>query len=152
MPSITYDSIYKRALSRITDLELATYTEEDFYDYMKEWLHSAASSTLLRKKFSKFSLDDEIMMLTFELSNSVDEDYDSDFVISTLAKGLIINYFPQKLEHTKNLATAIGGKEEKVLLNNYNKNMERLAQLESEFERELSRHSYYFGKYGDNNG
>ena len=99
MPSITYDSIYKRALSRITDLELATYTEEDFYDYMKEWLHSAASSTLLRKKFSKFSLDDEIMTLTFELSNSVDENYDSDFVISTLAKGLIINYFPQKLEH-----------------------------------------------------
>ena len=30
--------------------------------------------------------------------------------------------------------------------------MERLTQLEREFERELSRHSYYFGKYGDNNG
>ena len=152
MPSINYEAIYKRALTRINDLELATYTQDDFYEHLKEWLHTASSSALLRKKFSKYSLDDELMILTFELNNSVDEDYDKIFVTSILAKGVIINYFPSKLENMMNLATWIGGKEEKISRNNYNQNMERLDALNREFEMELSRHTYYFGKYGDNNG
>ena len=118
MPSINYEAIYKRALTRINDLELATYTQDDFYEHLKEWLHTASSSALLRKKFSKYSLDDELMTLTFELNNSVDEDYDKDFVMSILAKGVIINYFPSKLENMMNLATWIGGKEEKISRNN----------------------------------
>ena len=152
MPSINYETIYKRALTRINDLELATYTQDDFYEHLKEWLHTASSSTLLRKKFSKYSLDDELMILTFELNNSVDEDYDKNFVTSILAKGVIINYFPSKLENMMNLATWIGGKEEKISRNNYNQNMERLDALNREFERELSRHTYYFSEYGGTNG
>lgn len=152
MPSIKYEAIYKRALTRINDLELATYTQDDFYEYLKEWLHTTSSAPLLRKKFSKYSLDDELMTLTFELNNSVDEEYDKNFVTSILAKGVIINYFPSKLEHSANLAVMIGGKEEKKLLGNYNQNMERLKSLERDFERELSRHTYYFSEYGGTNG
>ena len=152
MPSINYEAIYKRALTRINDLELATYTQDDFYEYLKEWLHTTSSAPLLRKKFSKYSLDDELMTLTFELNNSVDEEYDKNFVTSILAKGVIINYFPSKLEHSANLAVMIGGKEEKKLLGNYNQNMERLKTLERDFERELSRHTYYFSEYGGTNG
>ena len=152
MPSINYEAIYKRALTRINDLELATYTQDDFYEHLKEWLHTDSSSALLRKKFSKYSLDDELMILTFELNNSVDEEYDKNFVTSILAKGVIINYFPSKLENMMNLATWIGGKEEKISRNNYNQNMERLDALNREFERELSRHTYYFSEYGGTNG
>ena len=152
MPSIKYEAIYKRALTRINDLELATYTQDDFYEYLKEWLHTTSSAPLLRKKFSKYSLDDELMTLTFELNNSVDEDYDKNFVTSILAKGVIVNYFPSKLENSANLAVMIGGKEEKNLLGNYKQNIERLDALNREFERELSRHTYYFSEYGGTNG
>lgn len=113
MPSLKYEDIYKRALTMINDLELATYTEEDFYSVLCEWLHTTASFPLLRKKFSTYSFDDEIMNINFTLTNSVDDFYDSEFVKTILAKGIIINYFPSKLENTKNLATMIGGKEEK---------------------------------------
>nr|DAY00905.1 MAG TPA: hypothetical protein [Caudoviricetes sp.] len=152
MPSLKYEDIYKRALTMINDLELATYTEEDFYDTLCEWLHTTSSLPLLRKKFSVYSFDDEIMELNFTLSNSVDDFYDSEFVKTILAKGIIINYFPSKLEDTKNLATMIGGKEEKKLIDNYSKNIERLTQLKREWELELSRHTYYFGEYGGSNG
>lgn len=152
MPSLKYEDIYKRALTMINDLELATYTEEDFYDTLCEWLHTTSSLPLLRKKFSVYSFDDEIMELNFTLSNSVDDFYDSEFVKTILAKGIIINYFPSKLENTKNLATMIGGKEEKKLIDNYSKNIERLTQLKREWELELSRHTYYFGEYGGSNG
>lgn len=136
----------------VNDLELATYTEEDFYDTLCEWLTTTSSLPLLRKKFSSYVLDDELMELNFTLTNSVDDLYDTNFVKTILAKGIIINYFPSKLENTKNLATMIGGKEEKKLIDNYSKNMERLATLQREWERDLSRHTYYFGEYGDSNG
>lgn len=152
MPSLSYESIYKKALTMINDLELATYTEDDFYDILREWLQTTSSLPLLRKKFSSYSLDDEIMTLTFTLNNSVDDEYDKNFVKTILAKGIIINYFPSKLESTKNLATMVAGKEEKVLINTYSKNIERLTQLEREWERDLSRHSYYFSEYGGTNG
>ena len=152
MPSLKYEDVYKRALTMINDLELATYTEEDFYSILCEWLHTTSSLPLLRKKFSSYSVDDEIMELNFTLSNSVDDLYDSEFVKTILAKGIIISYFPSKLENTKNLATMIGDKEEKKLIDNYSKNMERLTQLKREWELELSRHTYYFGEYGGSNG
>lgn len=152
MPSLKYEDIYKRALTMINDLELATYTEEDFYSILCEWLHTTASSSLLRKKFSVYSFDDENKSINFTLTNSVDDFYDFEFVKTILAKGIIISYFPSKLENTKNLATMIGGKEEKKLIDNYSKNMERLTQLKHEWELELSRHTYYFGEYGGSNG
>ena len=80
MPSLKYEDIYKRALTMINDLELATYTEEDFYSVLCEWLHTTASFPLLRKKFSAYSFDDEIMNINFTLTNSVDDFYDSEFV------------------------------------------------------------------------
>lgn len=52
MPSLKYESIYKKALTMVNDLELATYTEEDFYDTLCEWLTTTSSLPLLRKKFS----------------------------------------------------------------------------------------------------
>ena len=152
MPSLDYESIYKKALTMMEDLDLATYSQNDFYDILKEWLHTATSSTLLRKKFQSFSLNDTIMTVNFTLNNPVDDDYDKEFVTSILAKGVILSYIPSKLENSLNLAKMIGGKEEKKLIDNYSKNMERLADLKRDWELELSRHSYYFGKYGETNG
>ena len=152
MPSIKYEDIYKRALTMIDDLDLASYTQNDFYEILKEWLHNTSSLPLLRSKFNSYSLDDELMTLTFILNNSVDDSFDTNFVKGILARGIIISYFPSKLENTKNLATMIGGKEEKKLIDNYSKNTERLAQLEREWERDLSRHTYYFGVNGGTSG
>ena len=68
MPSLEYESIYKRALTMINDLDLATYTQNDFYEVLGEWLHTAISLPLFRKKFESFSLNDSIMKLTFTLT------------------------------------------------------------------------------------
>nr|DAW33467.1 MAG TPA: hypothetical protein [Caudoviricetes sp.] len=153
MPSVNYEDIYKKSLSMIDDLKLATYTKDDFYEALKQWLHNASSYTLLRKKFTSYILDDEIMQLSFELVNSVDEYYDIEYVKAIMAKGVIISYFPTKLEQDKNFIMIVGGKEEKNLANNnYSRNMERLDDLKREWELELTRHSYYFGEYGGTNG
>lgn len=152
MPSITYEAIYQCALSRIHDLDLANLTQNDFYDSLKTWLHTASSDPILRRKFQSFELDDEIMTLTFSLVSPVDDVYDAEFITSVLAKGVIINYLPSKLENSLNWIIMLGGKEEKKLLGQYEKNMERLAGLRKEYELDLSRHSYYFSTSGGTNG
>lgn len=148
MPLIEYDDVYKRALSRVNDLDLINMSEDDFYDFMKEWLHSAIAVPRLRKSFSSFSADDELATINFSLTNSIDTEYDKNFVINILAKGMIVNYLPSKIESTQNLAKIVGGKEEKILTDNYKTAQERLSQLDVEYKRELAQHTYYFGDYG----
>lgn len=76
MPSIQYEQIYKKALSMISDLELATYTEQDFYEILCQWLRTTSSTPLLRMKFSSYVLDDVMEKLDFTLKNSVDDYFD----------------------------------------------------------------------------
>lgn len=149
MASIEFDTIYSRALSRINDLKLAGYTESDFYEIMLEWLKSCSSSPRFRKLFRSFTVDEDAEEVMFEMNCKVDDGYDSEFVTTLLAKGIILNYLPSRLEDTVHLATMIGGTEEKKLLDNYKNNMERLNRLNREFTRDIARHTYYFGNYGD---
>ena len=149
MASIEFDTIYKRALSRINDLKLSRYTESDFYEVMLEWLKSCSSSPRFRKLFSSFVVDEDAEVVEFRMNQPVDDYYDSNFVTTMLAKGIIINYLPSRLEDTVHLATMIGGTEEKKLLDNYKNNMERLNRLNREFNRDIARHPYYFGNYGE---
>lgn len=146
--TIRYETVYERALRHINDTELAQLMEDDFYDFLKEWLHSAVSLPQFRRQFKLFELDDEVMAITFDLNNSVDTTYDTDFVKTILSEGVVINYFPSKIDTGVNMSTMIGGKEEKKLLDNYGKMQERLNTLEVKLGRELAQHGYYFGKYG----
>ena len=148
MPSIKYETIYDRALSRIKDTELFQLAEDDFYEYMCQWLHAAISLPQFRRQFVSFEPDDEVMTLSYVLNNSVDENYDNDFVTNVLSEGVIVNYFPSKIDTGINMSVMIGGKEEKKLLDNYGKMQERLNTLEVKLGRELAQHGYYFGKYG----
>ncbi len=149
MSSIKYETIYERALSRIQDTELFQLVEDDFYDYMKNWLKAAIALPQFRKQFSSFTTDDEVMVLDYVLRNSVDEEYDREFVTNILSEGLIVNYLPSKIDTGVNMAVMIGGKEEKKLIDNYGKMQDRLHDLEVKLGRELSQHGYYFGKYGE---
>ena len=96
---------------------------------IRDRLHTVMSDPLFRKQFSEFTLDDELMTLAFTLTNSVDDSFDTEFVTSLLAKGIIINYMPSKIDTDKNLAVMIGSDKEKKLIGNYNKNMERLQDV-----------------------
>lgn len=146
MPSIEYESIYNRALTRMEDEGLANLRQSDFYEYLKEWLVQSTGDPYFRKKFSSFELDDDIEELTFELNDHVDDNYDTIFVTNMLAKGLIVNYLPSKLEKSDFLNAIVYGGDEKWK-DNYKSAQTRLIRLQREFERDLCRHGYYFGEY-----
>ena len=93
------------------------------------------------------TLDDEILELTFELKNSVDEDSDNYFVKDVFAQGMVICWMQQQIDKVTSLATVVGGKEEKTILNNYKNNIARLKELKVEFKKTIRDYGYINNEY-----
>ena len=144
---MNYEEIYSRFYFKETDPSLFKLSKEDAYAKMCEWLHSVASIPHVRKCFSTLTFDDELNKLTYKLVNSVDEESDKDFVIELFAQGMVICWMRPQIEKNINLATVIGGKEEKSMLNNYKSNIARLETLEKNFKKFIRDYGYLNNSY-----
>ena len=58
MASVSYETIFKLFLGNITDIKLASLSEEDAYTLMTEYLHKALAASYLSRLFSTMTLDD----------------------------------------------------------------------------------------------
>ena len=142
-----YEEIYSRSYMKKYDPSF--YENKEFaYDTMKEWLHEIVAFPYVRKIFASIVLDDVLEELTFELVNSVDEESDNDFVIKLFTDGFVICWMRPKVETAINLATVIGGKDEKKILSNYQANIDRLDSLEIKLKKYIRDYGYVNGTYG----
>lgn len=145
---MTYEEIYSQFYSKETDPTFfKKYSKDEAYELMRSWLHSIVAIPYVRKCFSTITLDDEILELTFKLENSVDEDSDNYFVKDIFAQGLTICWMQQKIDKAVSLATVVGGKEEKTILNNYKNNIARLKELKVEFRKTIRDYGYINNDY-----
>ena len=144
---MTYEEIYSRFYLKETDPSLFKLSKEEAYEKMCGWLHSVAGLPRVRKCFSTLTLDDELYEITYELTNPVDEESDKDFVIELFAQGMVICWMRPQIERNINLATVIGGKEEKSMLNNYKPNIARLETLEKKFKKLIRDYGYLNNDY-----
>ena len=141
-----YEEIYSRSYMKKYDPNF--YNNKEFaYETMKEWLHEIVAFPWVRKIFSSITLDDVLEELTFELVNSVDEQSDNDFVIKLFTDGFVICWMRPRVETAINLATVIGGKDEKKLLSNYQANIDRLNSLELKLKKYIRDYGYINGSY-----
>lgn len=142
-----YEEIYSRSYMKKYDPSF--YENKEFaYDTMKEWLHEIVAFPYVRKIFASIILDDVLEELTFELVNSVDEESDNDFVIKLFTDGFVICWMRPKVDTAINLATVIGGKDEKKILSNYQANIDRLDSLEIKLKKYIRDYGYVNGTYG----
>lgn len=145
---MTYEEIYSQFYSKETDPTFfKMYSKEEAYELMRNWLHSIVAIPYVRKCFSKITLDDEILELTFQLENSIDEDSDRYFVKDIFAQGMVICWMQQKIDKAVSLATVIGGKEERSILNNYKNNMARLQELKLQLKKTIRDYGYIYNDY-----
>lgn len=145
---MTYEEIYSQFYSKETDPTFfKKYSRDEAYELMRNWLHSIVAVPYIRKCFSTITLDDEVLELTFELKNSIDEDSDNYFVKDIFAQGLVICWMQQKIDTAINLASVIGGKEEKSILNNYKNNIARLKELKLELRKTIRDYGYIYNDY-----
>ena len=142
-----YEEIYSRSYMKKYDPSF--YDDKQFaYDTMKEWLHEIVAFPYVRKIFASIVLDDVLEELTFELINSVDEKSDNDFIIKLFTDGFVICWMRPKVDTAINLATVIGGKDEKKILSNYQANIDRLDSLEIKLKKYIRDYGYVNGTYG----
>ena len=147
---MNYEEIYSQFYSKKTDPTFFhKYSKNEAYDLMKEWLHDIVALPHVKKCFSSIFLDDDLLELTFELVNSVDEDSDNFFVKNIFVQGLKICWLEQQVDNYINMATSIGGKEEKVLINNYKPNMDRLEKLQLKLKKTIRDYGYYNTDIGE---
>lgn len=141
-----YEEIYSRSYMKRYDPEF--YNNKEFaYETMKEWMHEIVAFPWVRKIFSSITLDDVLEELTFELVNSVDEQSDNDFIIKLFTDGFVICWMRPKIDTAINLATVIGGKDEKKLISNYQANIDRLNSLELKLKKYIRDYGYINGTY-----
>ena len=141
-----YEEIYSRSYMKRYDPSF--FDNKEFaYETMKEWLHEIVAFPWVRKIFSSITLDDVLEELTFELVNSVDEQSDNDFVIKLFTDGFVICWMRPRVETAINLATVIGGKDEKKLLSNYQANIDRFNSLELKLKKYIRDYGYINGSY-----
>jgi hypothetical protein len=145
---MTYEEIYSQFYSKETDPTFfKKYSKDEAYELMRSWLHSIVAIPYVRKCFSTITLDDEILELTFELKNSVDEDSDNYFVKDIFAQGMVICWMQQQIDKAVSLATVVGGKEEKTILNNYKSNIARVEKLEVKLRKTIRDYGYIYNEY-----
>lgn len=144
---MTYDKIFSRFYSLMDDPSFFKLPQDFAYDRMRSWLHEAAATPYIKKKFSKLNLNDEVLELTYSLTDSVDIDSDEDFVISIFAQYMVIAWMKPQVDSAINLARMIGGKEEKNIQNNYKSNIERVDSLERKLRKFIRDYGYVNNSY-----
>jgi hypothetical protein len=145
---MTYDEIYSQFYTKVEDPTFfKKYTKDEAYELMKGWMHSIVGIPYFRKCFSFITLDDEILELTFQLVNSIDENSDNYFVKDIFSQGLVICWMQQEVDKIVNLSMVIGGKDEKTILNNYKNNIARLEQLKIQFRHTIRDYGYIYNNY-----
>ena len=145
---MTYEEIYSQFYSKETDPTFfKKYSKDEAYELMNNWLHSLVGIPYIRKCFSTITLDDEILELKFVLKHSIDEDSDNYFVKDILAQGMVICWMQQKIDKAVSLATVVGAKEEKMIINNYKNNIARLNSLENKLRKTIRDYGYINNQY-----
>ena len=138
-----YEEIYSRFYLKETDPGLFELSQDDAYDRMCGWMHSVAAIPHVRKCFLTLTFNDEINELTFDLVNSIDTSSDEDFVKEVFAQGMVIGWMRPQVESVFNTSKVLGTKEEKIMLNNYKPNKERLETLEKSLKKFIRDYGYF---------
>ena len=150
MASLLYEEdIYSSFLGKITDYNFVNISEDDVYELMSGYLKSAISQPYVRRLFSSIIMDDEVMEMTFELKNSIDEQSDKYFVSEVLSRGMVIAWLEPQVKSTANLAQMFGGKEQKWFsqAQHLTELKDLLSTAKSEQRRIICDHGYINNSY-----
>ena len=142
--NISYEKVFDRYFGLIDDVKELSLEESDLYEILAGRLHSAISSPFIRRLFSTLKLDDEIQQLEFELTTSVDEYSDEEFVIELFSKGMAIKWLEPKVKSLGNTVKFFGGKEEKKIKDEFSFNKAIVKEMKIEQQKIISDYCFSF--------
>lgn len=147
-----YNDIYSCFLSKITDYKFVSLPADDAYELMNGWLHSAVSKPYIRRIFSSLALDDEVATITFEVLDAVDDNYDKEYAMEIISKGMVIEWLEPQVKSTLSVAQMFSGKEAKWYSEaNHLKEIKGLLEdAKCEIRKIIRDHGYFYRNYISN--
>lgn len=145
--TLSYEDIFSRYRGIVDDPKELSLDANDLSEICTERLHTSVSDPRVIAKFSNILLDDDIQEISFSLKNPVNDFVDKEFVIKLLSLGMSIEWLKPQVDSRIYTSEIIGGKEEKLLRNNYKPMKERLENLEKQFSRLISNYGYINNSY-----
>ena len=145
--TLSYEEIFSRYRGRINDPKELALDESDLTEICIERLHTVIGDSRVAIKFSNVIFDDELQQVIFKLKYPTNDFADKEYVIKLLSMGMEIEWLKPQVDSRVYTASMIGGKEEKMLQNNYKPMIDRLEKLEQQFSRQLSNHGYINNAY-----
>lgn len=112
MASVKYETIFNLFLGNITDIKLASLSEEDAKTLMVEYLHRSLAASYLSHIFSSSELDDENETFTYSMAYDTGKD-ETDFVCNAIAKWMVYEWLHNQVRSIVNTAQFFGGAEQK---------------------------------------
>lgn len=107
-----YQDVYSRFLNKISDYEFAGLAESDASAMMLSWLQASFSQPYIYRIFGSFSADDEIAEFNYELSNSVNDYMDKNFVEELLSHQMVVEWLEPRVNNTTLLNQMISNSKE----------------------------------------
>ena len=111
--TLSCEDIYSAFLGLIDDYEIPHMSKDDAYEYMTECFKTVFSKPKIRKLFSSISFDSNILQLNYILRNSIDEEYDKEFVKGLFANGMVVAWLEPRYQSETLTAQFFAGKEQK---------------------------------------
>ena len=150
MLSLKYQEIYSVFLSKADAYDLAEMADKEAHATMGEWLRAVKSNIRFRQMFSTLLIDDERMVVQFEIKYSQgDDETDLDFVRDLMGVGMAFKWVEPKYKSIMHTRQFFGGKEEKFFSQsnfaNSVKNLYEVCKLD--FINTIRDYDYMFNGY-----
>ena len=113
MTSVSYEEIFSDFLGNVGDYDFASLNTSDAYGLMTEYLQKSLKQSYVRDLFKSIICDNEILSLSFELENTIDDVRDRDFVVGIISKAMVVEWIKPQVRNRKNIAQMFAGKEQK---------------------------------------
>ena len=114
--TLSCEEIYSAFLGLIDDYQLPQMDIEDAYEYMKDCFKNVFSKPKIRRLFSSLSFDSNILQLDYQLRNSIDIEYDEEFVKGLFANGMVVAWLEPRYQSETLTAQLFAGKEQKLMV------------------------------------
>lgn len=145
--TLSYEDIFSRYIGIVNDPKELSLSLDDQYEIYAERLHMVVADPRIIAKLSKIVLDDDVQEIELELKYPVSDFADSEFIMKLISLGMAIEWLKPQVDSRLNTIAYIGGKEEKMLQNNYKPMKERLDTMERQFSRLLGSYGYINNSY-----
>lgn len=114
MASIDFREIYSRFYTKVEAYDFLTLEDDQIEEFLCNWLHASAAKPYVHELFSSVLFEDDVGIMTFDMSYAYDEDSDVEFVTELLAIGIGIEWMSQKMYSVIHTSNFFGSKEEKT--------------------------------------